>query len=93
VPELSFGTHFFQDLVENGIAYLPLYPDEPTTLFNEDFMLGSENSLSDVSPKDGLFAEEVRVIHVPSAAHGAKLDIAMDADADQAAAYLSNSTR
>ena len=27
-PELSFGTHFFQDLVESDIRYLPLYPDQ-----------------------------------------------------------------
>jgi hypothetical protein len=26
VPDLSFGTHFFQDLVEAQIRYLPLYP-------------------------------------------------------------------
>ena len=29
VPDVSFGTHFFQDLVESGIRYLPLYPDDP----------------------------------------------------------------
>ena len=29
VPDLSFGTHFFQDLVESSIRYLPLYPDDP----------------------------------------------------------------
>ena len=26
LPDLSFGTHFFQDLVESAIRYLPLYP-------------------------------------------------------------------
>ncbi len=33
VPDLSFGTHFFQDLVESSIRYLPLYPDDPETIF------------------------------------------------------------
>jgi pyruvate, water dikinase len=28
VPDLSFGTHFFQDLVEAGIRYLPLFPGD-----------------------------------------------------------------
>ena len=37
VPDLSFGTHFFQDLVESSIRYLPLYPDEPGVIFNELF--------------------------------------------------------
>ena len=37
VPEVSFGTHFFQDLVEARIRYLPLYPDEKNMVFNEKF--------------------------------------------------------
>ncbi|HEY5124760.1 MAG TPA: PEP/pyruvate-binding domain-containing protein, partial [Ignavibacteria bacterium] len=28
LPDLSFGTHFFQDLVESSIRYIPLYPDD-----------------------------------------------------------------
>jgi len=27
-PEVSYGTHFFQDLIESNILYLPVYPDE-----------------------------------------------------------------
>lgn len=41
VPDLSFGTHFFQDLVEAGIRYLPLYPDDDKILqrrFPEPFL-------------------------------------------------------
>ena len=40
VPDLSFGTHFFQDLVEAGIRYLPLYPDEEGNVFDEAFLRG-----------------------------------------------------
>ena len=36
LPDLSFGTHFFQDLVEASIRYLPLYPDDPEIAFQED---------------------------------------------------------
>jgi pyruvate, water dikinase len=28
-PDLSFGSHFFQDLVESGIAYVALFPRQP----------------------------------------------------------------
>ena len=41
LPDLSFGTHFFQDLVEASIRYLPLYPDDPQTAFKEEFLRGS----------------------------------------------------
>ena len=29
VPEVSYGTHFFLDLVEAQIIYLPVYPERP----------------------------------------------------------------
>ena len=37
-PDLSFGTHFFQDLVEGQIRYLPLFPDDEGIIFNERFL-------------------------------------------------------
>ena len=45
VPELSYGTHFFQDLVETGIFYLTINETEPTTYFNRDFFTGRRNRL------------------------------------------------
>ncbi|MFW5862755.1 MAG: PEP/pyruvate-binding domain-containing protein, partial [Spirochaetota bacterium] len=34
VPELSYGTHFFQDLVESEIFYIALLPEKKDVLFN-----------------------------------------------------------
>ena len=28
VPDLSYGSHFFQDLVEGGVAYVALFPED-----------------------------------------------------------------
>ncbi len=89
VPEVSFGTHFFQDLVEDNVAYLPLYPDDPDTHFNDTFMLKTPNALVELLPDAADYAAEVRVIHVPSVSNAAKLTIAMDGETDSAAAYLS----
>ena len=87
-PEVSFGTHFFQDLVEAGIDYLPLYPDEPENRFNHAFLNSTPNALAGIVPADAEFADDIRVIHVPSAAARRKLTIAMDGETDQAVAYL-----
>ncbi|MDD4998451.1 MAG: PEP/pyruvate-binding domain-containing protein, partial [Syntrophales bacterium] len=35
-PDLSFGTHFFQDLVENDIFYVAIYSDRPDVIFSPD---------------------------------------------------------
>lgn len=36
VPDLSYGSHFFQDLVETGIAYVALFPQEEKCIYTTD---------------------------------------------------------
>jgi hypothetical protein len=88
IPEVSFGTHFFQDLVEAGIHYLPLYPDEPQNVFNDEFFLNAPNKLGSLLPGDADYVRYVRCIHVPSVSGGRLLHVAMDGDSDHALAYL-----
>ena len=89
LPELSFGTHFFQDLVEASIRYLPLYPDDPATAFNEIFLRKSPSVLKSLLPEFGYLEETLRVIDVPLETGGLVLRVLMNADIDQAVAYLS----
>ncbi len=91
VPEVSFGTHFFQDLVEADIHYLPLYPDDAANRFNEEFLLRSPNSLKDIAPDDREFEDMLRVIDIPRTTNGATLSIAMDGESDRAVAWLNKS--
>jgi len=88
VPDVSFGTHFFNDLVESGIHYLPLYPDDPEVVWNEDFLVGSANCLAEVAPGYADVEGVVRVIRVADAADGLLLQVIMDAEADKALAFL-----
>ena len=37
-PELSYGSHFFQDLVESGIFYTAIYQEEEGCMFNADLL-------------------------------------------------------
>jgi hypothetical protein len=89
LPELSFGTHFFQDLVEASIRYLPLYPDDPATAFNEIFLRRSHNVLKDLLPEFAHLEDTLRVIDVPLETGGLVLRMLMNADLDQAVAFLS----
>jgi pyruvate,water dikinase len=88
LPDVSFGTHFFQDLVESQIAYLPLYPDEEGVAWNEPFLRGSANVLARVAPGFEDMQDVVRVIHVPEAAGGRLLHVLMDGDGERALAFL-----
>ncbi len=88
VPDLSFGTHFFQDLVEARIRYLPLYPDDSRVVFNEPFLKRAENLLDHMLPECGSLADVVRVIDVPAASSGRILRILQNAELDEAVGML-----
>jgi hypothetical protein len=90
LPDLSFGTHFFQDLVEASIRYLPLYPDDPSAVFNEPFFRRSGNVLAEMMPDFAHLADVLHVIDVPSETRGMVLRVVMNADLDQAVAYLAS---
>ena len=92
VPDLSFGTHFFQDLVEAGIRYLPLYPDDEYVIFNENFLLKSPNAIFALLPAYSNLSDTIHVIEVPETANGMVLRVLMNADIDKAVGMLSPRT-
>ncbi|MEZ4599517.1 MAG: PEP/pyruvate-binding domain-containing protein [Syntrophotaleaceae bacterium] len=62
MPELSFGTHFFQDLVETEIFYLALFPEDRHCTFNHTFLETHPNSLTTLLPESGRFSEIVKIL-------------------------------
>ena len=88
LPDLSFGTHFFQDLVEAHIRYLPLYPDDENTVFNMKFLDDSNNILPDVLPENADLNDTIRLIDVPKSTGGKVLKILMNADLKEAVGIL-----
>lgn len=88
LPELSFGTHFFQDLVEADIKYLPLYPDENGNLFNNEFFYDTPNSLSNFLDVDEKFLDTVKLIQVDHYLNDSKVMIYMDGDKSKALALV-----
>jgi len=90
VPELSFGTHFFQDLVEANIFYLPLYPDDNDVEFNEAFFKNSSNVFSDFLPELKHLSKVIQVIDVKLNSNGSVLSVLMNAQENKAVAILSD---
>jgi len=89
-PEPSFGTHFFQDLVEAAIRYLPLYPDDPGVIFNEGFFSSAPNILAQLLPDCARLSPVIQVIDVPASTGGKVLHVLMNADLGKAVAQLVN---
>ncbi|MGL5694156.1 MAG: PEP/pyruvate-binding domain-containing protein [Peptostreptococcaceae bacterium] len=48
VPELSYGSHFFQDLVETGIFYVAIFDNKKNVIFNEDILNKNKNIANEI---------------------------------------------
>jgi predicted nucleotidyltransferase len=88
LPDLSFGTHFFQDLVEASIRYLPLYPDDDGSVFRESFLKKSRSVLQELLPEFAYLSDTLHVIDVPRENNGQILRVLMNAEIDQAVGFL-----
>lgn len=86
-PEVSHGTHFFQDLVEAGIHCIPIYPGMPGVVFNSAFLDGSPNVLDRFVPKD-LARRFGRVVRVIELNHGRRLQVLMNGKLERAIAFV-----
>ncbi|MBN1392744.1 MAG: hypothetical protein JW947_08070, partial [Sedimentisphaerales bacterium] len=64
MPELSFGTHFFQDLVESDIFYVALFPQKEGVVFNKDQILETPNLLTDILPGENKYKDVIKVCDV-----------------------------
>lgn len=62
VPDVSLGTHFFNDLVEQNILYFALFPGRPHNQWHRDFFLQSPNRLTELLPDAARWAPLLRVI-------------------------------
>jgi hypothetical protein len=62
VPDLSFGTHFFQDLVETDIFYVAIFPNRRGFSFNEKWFLSQPNYLDSFLPEKDKYSEVIKVI-------------------------------
>nr|MCR5591700.1 PEP/pyruvate-binding domain-containing protein [Lachnospiraceae bacterium] len=63
-PELSYGSHFFQDLVEAGILYIAIFENEKTVAFNPEKLKGRENLLGTLDTKLAELEDIVKVYDV-----------------------------
>jgi hypothetical protein len=88
-PEPSFGTHFFQDLMEAQIYPLAINLDDKDVVFNRNFFFSTPNHLPDWYPSpDEILMNTLRLIDVYNFAPGQLLTLIMDDDEGRAVGFL-----
>ena len=64
MPELSYGSHMFQDFVEAEIFYTAIFGNKKTLVFHQDYFKNDTNILTDIVPKCEEYADIIRVYDV-----------------------------
>jgi hypothetical protein len=85
-PDPSYGTHFFQDLVESHIYPLAVHPGDAGDFLNWDFLENAHNALAALVPDAADLQDCLKVIHIPTERAGQRADLLMDGE--RALAYL-----
>jgi len=62
VPDVSLGTHFFNDLVEIDMLYLAVFPERSDYRINREFFLSADNLLSELLPDASSWSDIIYVV-------------------------------
>ena len=75
VPDVSLGTHFFNELVEADILYFALFPGKDGNMLNSTFFDQAPNRLDELVPSDAKWRDAVRVVDAPDSDGGTSLSL------------------
>jgi hypothetical protein len=88
VPDVSLGTHFLNELVENNMLYLALFPKQGNNFLNEEFFLKGLNRLLDLVPAATKWADAVHVIEASDLPVGHTVNLWANAVSQKVVCYL-----
>jgi hypothetical protein len=82
IPDVSLGTHFFNDLVEHDMLYVAYFPSKTGNQFDTEWFRTAPNRLLELEPAAAALAEVVHVIDCD--ATGGRIWLRADATSQEA---------
>ncbi|HPN29690.1 MAG TPA: PEP/pyruvate-binding domain-containing protein [bacterium] len=61
VPDLSLGTHFFNEMVEMNMLYIAFFKNKSGNIINADFFSNIKNRLADILPEEKKWESAVKI--------------------------------
>ena len=76
VPDLSLGTHFFNEMVEMNMLYIAYFVAQRENIFREQMVLDAPNLFEGILPDAAVWSDTIRVVErvSPGAEPGFRLD-------------------
>lgn len=65
IPDVSLGTHFFNDLVEHDLLYLACFPDKPGNFIDEQWLLAQPSRAAELCGNSDTLSQAVRWLSFP----------------------------
>jgi KaiC/GvpD/RAD55 family RecA-like ATPase len=90
IPDLSLGTHFFNDLVEMNILYMGFFRKNPRNAINREFLRQSPNRLEELLSNASVLSQAVRVIDIQD---GQRIVLSADTMKQNAVVYVERANR
>ncbi|MCE5251037.1 PEP/pyruvate-binding domain-containing protein [bacterium] len=90
VPEVSLGTHFFNDIVEFKMLYLAVFPNVRNNFLNRRILESAPNRLGALVPDQENLSDAVRVIDIKDIVENRKLFIYANAVDQKALCYFTD---
>ncbi|MEW5895372.1 MAG: PEP/pyruvate-binding domain-containing protein [Candidatus Omnitrophota bacterium] len=88
IPEVSLGTHFFNDLVEMDMLYFAIHPKKENNFLNHEFFKVMENQLEKLVPEAASWGNVLRVIDGDSVKKDLKICLCSDVLKQNVVCYL-----
>lgn len=88
IPEVSLGTHFFNDLVETDMLYFALQPQKYDNILNEEFFVKSKNMLEKLLPEEKKWKTAVKVVDGVGQKENLNICLSADVTKQCAVCYL-----
>jgi hypothetical protein len=88
VPDVSLGSHFFNELVELDVLYLALFPDREENVVDHARLASWPNRLAELLPEEAGMADAVRVVDIATLPGRPVLRMYADAMTQRAVCWL-----
>jgi hypothetical protein len=93
VPDVSLGTHFFNELVEANILYFALFPSKSGNSLDESFFRDAPNRLESLLPQAANWSNVLRVIDAADLPGGRCVQIHANNNEQKVVFYLQSARR
>jgi hypothetical protein len=90
VPDVSLGTHFFNDIVEMDMLYIAVYPEREGTICDLQLLQSLPNRLEELLAESARWAEVVKVFDSPAKTSGQALWLTVSSVEQKGYLYLQN---